>query len=397
MTKTIRISSEESSTDEPEILVLGAGYAGIPVVKEIESKGIDANIKLLSEQDVHEVIHESHRCIRKPNVKNKITIPIEDIISSDTEFIQGRVVEVEDNKRVVKTEDGRKIDYDYLAICTGSKTAFFGIDGLKENAYTQKCVSDALEINRRVKEIIRDRNANHIVIGGAGLSGIQVSGEISEMISDRNTDVEITLVEGMDTIYPKGPSQAQSKLRTLLEKRDVNIITGKFIEKVEEDNLYLSDESEVSYDQLIWTGGIRGQDITNGDSIEVDEQNYRINVDKNLQTTDDRVFAAGDIAYIEQDGEVVPPNAEAAWESGEALANNICSHINGNRLDSWSYNDKGTAVSVGDDAVAHDVYVVPLLTAFSGSMARSLKKAISARWIDYVSGKSDAMKAWSDM
>ena len=57
---------------------------------------------------------------------------------------------------------------------------------------------------------------------------------------------------------------------------------------------------------------------------------------------------------------------------------------------------KGTLISVGDKAVAHNVKGVPLNT-FGGPAAEFLKKAIAARWIRDVAGTARAARAWPDM
>ena len=62
----------------------------------------------------------------------------------------------------------------------------------------------------------------------------------------------------------------------------------------------------------------------------------------------------------------------------------------------WAYMNKGTVVSIGDAAVAHDVIGIPINT-FGGLGARIVKKAISARWIESITSVQRAARSWSDM
>ncbi|MEF8937234.1 MAG: NAD(P)/FAD-dependent oxidoreductase, partial [Halovenus sp.] len=66
-------------------------------------------------------------------------------------------------------------------------------------------------------------------------------------------------------------------------------------------------------------------------------------------------------------------------------------------LKKWKYDNKGTVISVGEDAVAHNVSVVPFVDTFGGLPARTLKKAIAARWISDITGYKRALDAWPDM
>ncbi|MFB6142010.1 MAG: NAD(P)/FAD-dependent oxidoreductase [Halorientalis sp.] len=388
-----------------KVVVLGSGYAGAGAVKSLEAElGTSADITWVSDVDYHLVLHESHRCIRDPDVQEKVTIPVEDIKRSSTRFVQGEVLNIETDDRTVELADDSAIDYDYLLVAVGSRTAFFGIEGLREHAHTLKGLDDALAIHEDVKAAAREASRSdpaQVVIGGAGLSGIQTAGEIAGFRDDHRAPIDIHLVEGLDEIFPGNDPEVQGALRTRLEDRDVNIMTGEFVGEVDEETVYIGDEAELDYDVLIWTGGITGQECVEDLAVEKDERNHRLHADMTFQTEDERVFAIGDTALIEQPGEnPAPPTAEAAWEAADHVGKNIARAIRGQPLEDWTFESKGTAISIGEDAVAHDVSYLGIsfpVQTFGGFMARSLKKAIAARWINSITGPGRALKAWPDM
>jgi NADH dehydrogenase len=385
-----------------QVVVLGSGYAGAGAIQSLEAQlDGEADITWVSDVDYHLVLHESHRCIRDPDIQEKVTIPIEEIKSPSTEFRQARVENVDTESRDVILEDGEEISYDYLLVGVGSQTAFFGIEGLEEYAHTLKGLDDALGIHEDVKTAARDATRTDpakVVVGGAGLSGIQTAGEIAEFRDDHNAPLEIHLVEGLDEIFPGNDDSIQAALRKRLEARDVKIMTGEFIGEVDEETVYIGEETELDYDVLIWTGGITGQDAIREMDVDKDERNFRLKAGQNFQTQDERVFAIGDTALIEQNGDdPAPPTAQAAWQAAEVAGDNIARAIRNEPLKKWQYKDKGTVVSVGEDAVAHDVFIVPFVSTFGGFPARNLKKAIAARWIKDLTGPGRAMSAWSDM
>jgi NADH dehydrogenase, FAD-containing subunit len=208
------------------VVVLGSGYAGSKAVKVLqkELKGKDARLTWISDQDYHLVLHESHRVIRDPDVRDSVTIPVETIADDETEFVQGRAVEVDTDERVVELEGGGTVDYDYILICVGSRTAFFGIPGLEENSLTLKSLDDALEIHEEVvsaaEEATEDDPAR-VVVGGAGLSGVQSAGEVAEYRDEHDAPIEIYLIEGLDNVFPPGNPSLQNKLANMLTKRGV--------------------------------------------------------------------------------------------------------------------------------------------------------------------------------
>jgi NADH dehydrogenase len=385
-----------------DVVVLGSGYAGTGTVMSLkdELEG-EADVTWISDVPHHLVLHESHRCIRDPSVQEKITFDCEEIAGPGTRFVQGHVEEVDVDDRTIHLDDGSTVDYDYLVVGFGSRTAFFGIDGLREHSLTLKSLDDALEIHEEVKEAARRASRNdpaQVVVGGAGLSGIQSAGEIAEFRDRHRAPIDIHLVEGLDNVFPNNDPVVQAKLTNLLEEADVNIMTGEFIGEVDEETVYVGDETELDYDVLLWTGGITGQDAASETDVDQDDRSHRIHAATDFRTEDDRVFALGDAALIDQGDDPAPPTAQAAWQAAEVAGENVVRAIRGQPLEEWRYEDKGTLISVGDEAVAHNVVGLKALSrTFGGPMAEQLKKIVAIRWINDVAGPAAAAKAYPDM
>ncbi|GAB3706880.1 NAD(P)/FAD-dependent oxidoreductase [Halorubrum pallidum] len=390
-----------------QIVVVGSGYAGAGAVKAFEDEVGEGEAELtwISEHDYHLVLHEVHRAIRTPAVEDKISIPVDEIKSPESEFVQGRVVDVDVDERVVETDDGTTVDYDYLLLAVGSTTAFFGIEGLEENAHQLKGLDDAKAIHEDVRSAAAEATRSdpvEVIVGGAGLSGIQTAGEIAEYRDKHRAPIEIKLVEGLDEIFPGNDPQIQGALRQRIEDADIEILTGDFISKADEDAVYLGggedeEPEELGYDVLIWTGGITGQPEIEDVDVEKDERSHRVHAGSDFTTSDDRVFAIGDTALVEQgDDDVAPPTAQAAWQAAEVAGENLARAARGAPLKSWTHEDKGTVISVGEEAVAHDVMGMPIKT-FGGTPAKLLKKAIATRWIAKVSSTGRGVSAFGDM
>ncbi|WP_410764571.1 NAD(P)/FAD-dependent oxidoreductase [Haloferax sp. DFSO60] len=394
-----------------QVVVVGAGYAGAGAVKRLEQDlGPDAELTWVSEYDYHLVLHEVHRCIRDPSVENSIALPIDEVKAPETNFVKGRAADVDTDERVVELEDGDSVDYDYLLVAIGSSTAFFGIEGLEEFSHQLKGLDDAREIHQDIKQAAADASRDDpakVIIGGAGLSGIQTAAEVAEYRDLNRASIDIQLVEGMDEIFPGNDPELQGALRRRLEDLDIDILTGDFISKVDEEIVYLGggedeDPEELPYDVLVWTGGITGQPEASDIELEQDDRSHRFFAEDDFQTSDDRVFAIGDCALIEQGTDnVAPPTAQAAWTAADVAGENLARAVEGRPLKRWSFEDKGTVISIGHDAVAHGVKVpvfgeVPM-NVFGGPAARFLKKSIAANWIADVTSYNHALSAWSDL
>mgnify|MGYP000418679657 CR=1 FL=1 len=389
-----------------QVVVLGSGYAGAGAVTSFEEAADDSvELTWISEHDYHLVLHEAHRVVRDTNVAPKISIPVDEIKSPETTFTQDRVTGIDVDEREVHLRDGESVPYDYLLVALGSRTAFYGIEGLEEHSHTLKSLDDAREIHRDLADAAAEATRSdpaQVVVGGAGLSGIQTAGEVAAYRDEHRAPVDVTLVEGLDEVFPGNDPELQGALRKRLEAAGVDIMTGEFVSKVDADTIYVGggedeDPTELDYDVFVWTGGITGQAELEDAAVDKDDRSSRVYADRDFRTSDDRVFAIGDTALIEQGPEeFAPPTAQAAWQAAEVAGENLARAVEGRSLETWTYDDKGTLVSVGDKAVAHGVDPLPIDT-FGGVGAELLKKAVAARWIADVSSLGRAIDAWSDM
>ena len=398
--KALYTSEKKADNMVSKVLVLGTGYAGANTIRSLQKHLPDqAEITWIGEDDYHFVLHESHRLIRDPAAKDKLSIPVDAIKDSDTQFIQAEVVDVNVDQQVVELANNSTINYDYVLIAIGSETATYGIDGMDKYPLTLESRADALDIHDQVREAANnasDDNPAKVVIGGAGLSGIQSAGEVAELRSQFHGPVDVILIEALPNIFPPGTPRIQRALRDQLTQKDVTILTDDPITKATGNHIEFEKRDNLAYDVFLWTGGVTGPSELS--DVGVEKEHNRLNAGLTLQTEDERVFAIGDNSLIDQGEESAPPTAQAAWQSAEVAGKNIAAAIQGEQLEDWTYQDQGTLVSIGEKAIAHQVQFAGLsspLTTFGGLSAKTLKKVAAARWINKISGPKYALRAWS--
>jgi NADH dehydrogenase len=278
------------------------------------------------------------------------------------------------------------LEYDVAAVCLGAETAFHDLPGVEEHATPLKRLPDAARIR---EEFLSLPAGGRVVVGGAGLSGVQVAGELAALARDQGGDPdagrpEILLLERFDNVAPAFPGNFQSAVREQLERRGVVVRTGATVERATADAVDLVD-GRVEYDQFVWTGGIRGPEALDG-------ERPRVRSDLRLG---DGTFAVGDAArVVDGDGESVPASAQAAIREARVVAENLVrlvDHDRGGdglfepRLDPFTFDSPGWLVSVGDGAVAQ---VGP--TVLTGTAAKALKTTVGAGYLSSVGAVRNA-------
>ncbi|KAG2447458.1 hypothetical protein HYH02_007781 [Chlamydomonas schloesseri] len=165
------------------------------------------------------------------------------------------------------------VEYDKLAICTGSQGSTFGIPGVLENAHFLRDVKQADAIRQKLIENIalagvpgrqQDEFARllHIVIVGGGPTGVEVAGELTDLIShelmrmypERAKAMRVTLVEARELLGSFDASLREYAARKLI-RRGVVLRKG-VVHEVTPREVVLKDGTVLPYGLCIWSTGV---------------------------------------------------------------------------------------------------------------------------------------------
>ncbi|MFW5964888.1 MAG: NAD(P)/FAD-dependent oxidoreductase [Natronomonas sp.] len=351
------------------VAVFGAGYAGLTVARRLERWLPEAvDIVVVDESPSHLLQHELHRVIRYPNLAETLTVPLEDVLTRAT-IRRARVTGIDPEAGVATLEtngETEPLEYDFAAVCLGAETAFYDLPGVEEHATPLKRLNHA----ETIRSDAFDSVGGHGVVGGAGLSGVQVAGELAALSESEDLDLDVTVVEMADRVAPSFDEPFAHAVRQELDARGIAVETGATVERADEDGIDLADGRTLAADLLVWTGGIRGPDALDGERRPV-------NADL---AVGDNTFVVGDAGAVTDEwGKAVPASAQTAVREARIAAKNIDRHVRERRDDepprlaTYSFDSPGWVVSVGDGAVAQ---IGPVIC--SGDPAKAAKAAIGA-------------------
>ncbi|GAE08258.1 NADH dehydrogenase [Paenibacillus sp. JCM 10914] len=305
------------------ILILGGGYGGLlSALSAREHFGADdAKITLINRFPTHQIITELHRLAAGNIAEKAVALPLDKLLrNAKVDLRIGNVKEIKPDEKSVSLDDGGNFTYDVLVVALGSETAFFGIPGLQENSFILKSVNDAnrlrAHVESRIAEYSKTKNKADatIVVGGGGLTGVELVGEYADMRSElaRKYGIdpqEITLycVEAAPSILPGFPAELVDRATTSLQKRGVNFLTGLPITKMDGTTVELKDGSTFETSTLVWTGGVQGNSVVANCGIEVNRGRAVVNEFLQSASHPD-VYIAGDSAVVMgPEGRPFPP------------------------------------------------------------------------------------------
>ncbi|MBU5212667.1 NAD(P)/FAD-dependent oxidoreductase [Heyndrickxia oleronia] len=382
------------------IVILGAGYGGLLSALNIR-KYLDkseATVTVINQYPTHQIITELHRLAAGNISEQAIAMPLEKLFKGkDIDLKISKVTSFSVDKKEIHLADSTALKYDVLVVGLGSVTSYFGIPGLEENSMVLKSTNDANKISRhiegRIQEYAKTKNEADatILIGGGGLTGVELVGEIVDTIPGvakkygiDPKELKIMLVEAGPKILPVLPDHLIERATTSLEKRGVKFLTGLPVTNVEGNTVDLKDGQKIVTNTFVWTGGVQGNPLVGESGLEVNRG--RATVNEYLQSVSHPdVFVVGDSAVLmAPNGRPYAPTAQNAWQMGELVGYNVFALIADKKLEEFSPVDSGTLASLGrKDAVA---IIGGNQTPLKGLPASLMKEASNIRYLSHIKG-----------
>lgn len=383
-----------------EIVILGAGFAGVlaaQTARKYLTKD-EANITVVNQFSTHQIITELHRLAGGTIAEGAVALPLNKVFKGfDINLEIAKVKSFDVERKKVELDNGKMVQYDILVVSLGSQTGFFGIPGLEENSMVLKSVDEANKIYKhiegRIQEYAKTKNEADatIVIGGGGLTGVELVGEIVDNFPKvaakygvKFEDLKIKLVEAGPKILPVFPDNLIERATQSLAKRGVEFITSTPVTGVEGNVIQLKDREPIVANTLVWTGGVAPLPLIAESGLECDRGKALIN-DFCQSTSHPDVFVIGDAsAHIPNPGDrpTYAPTAQVAWQQGEITGYNVFAAVRGADMKEFVFTNSGTLGSLGrKDGIAT---IGASNTQLVGLPASLMKEASNIRYMTHI-------------
>jgi NADH dehydrogenase len=368
-----------------KVLIVGGGFAGFTVAKtlgELVEDRDDVGVMLINKENFFTYWPMVAGIISSDVETKNVAQPLRRaLIQHGISFRRAELEDVDHERKVVKSIGGLEFPYDHLVLALGADPAFFGIPGVDEHSISMKGLTDAERIRNRVierfEEIILSRDEDtelsdedlrrkltFVVVGG-NATGVEIAAELHSLAHKTLAPdypninlkhVRIVLVDANEEILNELPPSLQRSARLHLENLEIEVINNVRAQEVTADRVILDDGQEIEAENVIWTAGNRA-------SAKLEDLDLPLQGEKGVETDEymrvpgpANVWAIGDCAAnVDNDGEPVPPNAQAAVQEGKTLARNILAAIDGRELAPLEYEPSGQLVELGSQFAVNEV------------------------------------------
>src|SRR5258708_31466470 len=219
------------------VVVVGAGFAGLPLVRALRGRPVE--MVLIDRNNYHTfppLLYQVASALLDPS---EVAHPIRGLVSP-IHSLEVRLAEATGGDLAGRRllTDVEPLGYDFLVLCSGSTTNYFGIAGLAERAFGLKELEPAMALRNQVlhrfeeaawtEDEQRRRMLLTFAIVGGGPTGVDFAGALSELIrgvlskdfpSISIRDTRILLVEAAPHLLAAFGAPLRDNARRTLARR----------------------------------------------------------------------------------------------------------------------------------------------------------------------------------
>jgi len=297
-------------------LIIGNGVAGTTAAENIRKIDKSGDIRIVTDED----LAFYYRIRLNEYISGDITE--QDLLAKNQGWyketgieliLKTRITTGDPLKKIVISEDNKKIPYDKLLIATGSRSFIPPIKGSeKRGVFALRHIKDARNIIKHTTD-----TENVVVIGG-GLLGLEAGNAL------RRLGKEVTIVEFFPRLLPRQLDvEGAQRLQAIMEGMGFIFRLGAKTQEISGTDMvnvvHLEGGEILPTRMVLISAGVRpNMDLAGPLGLDTDKG---IKVDERLRTNQADIYSAGDVAEFR--GGMPYGIWPAAMEQGKITGNNI--------------------------------------------------------------------------
>lgn len=366
------------------VVIVGGGFGGIEAAKALDGQPVE--VVLIDRSNYHLFQPLLYQVAMAGLSPAEIAAPIRSVLSDvdNVRVVLDEVTGVDFEKRSIALRAEPPLSYDWLVLAVGAQTSYFGHDDWEVAAPGLKRIEDALEIRRRVllafERAERETDARErkklltfVAIGG-GPTGVELAGAIAELarfVLARDFDTidpreaKVVLIEAGTRILPSFSEGLAQRAVEQLEELGVEIRTHTRVVSIDEHGVEYEDSApadelpglgagrakkRITSPTVVWAAGVRASGLTKVLGVETDRQGRVVVGSDCALPKYPEVFAVGDMARFEQNGDVLPGVSPVAMQQARYVAKLIRWELDSDGRpprEPFKYFDKGSMATIG--------------------------------------------------
>ena len=358
---------------QTHVLIVGAGFAGMKAA-QVLGRRKDIRVTLVDKNNYHLFQPLLYQVASTGLNPSEISSTVRHTFRKrkNVKVLRAELTAVDKETRTVTFNGGTfTLEYDYLMLCVGGRTCYFGNDQWEETAPGLKSLEDAVNIRNRLLKSLEDaerlgdavdmEQLTSVVVIGGGPTGVELAGAFAELRSKvLNNDyrsfepknVQVTLVEAAPNLLLGYDEKSSDYTRRRLEKLGVKVLLNEVVTDISEEGV-TTKERFLPSTNVSWAAGVEGHPLARMVTDQIDKRGRVLVTPELLIEGESNIYACGDMTYFGHDERFprgLPGVAPAAIQQGDRAARNILATLDGKETKKFEYFDKGKMATIGRSA-----------------------------------------------
>ena len=362
------------------VVIIGGGFAAVQFVKTLRKKLRPAECEiLLFNRENHMVFHPLLADVAGASINaDAAAAPLRQMlpgVGCRTE----RVQRIDLHSSEIEFDDGNgglsRLRYDHVVIACGAESNLGIIPGMTEHAFAFKVMRDAIDLRQHIVHQLEyaeaasdpDRRRWHLsfILVGAGFSGVEVAGEVNELVRSstrfyrnfRKEDVRVTMVHSQDQILPEVAPTLREFARKRMEKAGIAMVLNARAVAATHEGVELADGRMLTGGTIVCTIGTTTSPIIQ--ALDVPKERGRIRTSPEMRIEGQtNAWAVGDCAYIINavDNKPSPTTGQFAERQGRQAALNLVRMFKGEAAQPFHFKALGQLCSIGGYQAVAEIF-----------------------------------------
>ncbi len=378
------------------IIVIGGGFGGVKCARTLRQKlhASDFQVVVFNHEN-HMVFHPLLAEVVGASVQPKdVGAPLRQLLTGvqcRTEDVTN--IDLDRNVIFYESDDGliKEMNYDFLVLTCGNSVNLSLVPGMDEHAFPLKTIGDALTLQAHVMqqmekaEVCENQERRRwyltFVIVGGGFSGVEVAGEINDLVRSSRKffsniseqDIRVVIVHSRTELLPEVSEGLRQFTRKKMEQAGVTVMLESKAAMATPEGLRLGDGSFLHAATVVCTIGTTTHVLIN--RLNAEKKAGRLATDLDMRLVGrENVFAIGDCAAVVNnlDGKLSPPVAQFAERQGFQVANNIVACVKGQPTKPFKHQMQGQLCAIGGRSAVAEVFNMRISGMFAWFLWRGI-------------------------
>ena len=353
------------------VVIVGGGFAAVQFAKNLRKKlGPPECEILLFSRENHMVFHPLLADVAGASINaDAAAAPLRQMLPG-IDCRTERVQRIDLASSEIEFEDGNgapaRMHYDHVVVACGAESNLGIIPGMIEHAFPFKVMRDAIDLRQHIVRQMEQAEASldperrrwHLsfIVVGAGFSGVEVAGEINELVRSstrfyrnfRKHDVVVTLVHSQDQILPEVAPKLREFAGMKMRKAGITILLNTRAVAATHDGIEINNGQMLPGATVVCTIGTAVSPLVQ--RLDVPKERGRIRTAPDMRIEGHtNAWAIGDCALIVNafDNKPSAPTGQFAERQGRQAALNLVRILKGEPTQPFRFKALGQLCSIG--------------------------------------------------